>query len=292
VSADLLPPLGQLTVTDLSVTPTAVAVALAATAPTARCPACGTASGRVHAGCDRRIFCERLPQLAAPHARTTDRLADRHRLLGLALGGEPGSRLAGEPAIPTSGDTILRRVTAAPDGPEPTYRYVGIGDFALRKGHTYGTTLIDLDRGRAIDLLGGRDGAAVEAWLRAHPGVEVIARDRWTAYANAAAAGAPQATQVADRWHPLKNLREAVGRLFERSAGVIREALARGEVAPPKPAAPAPTSPGPVEPVSEPAPTSAGMPGGTEGRRRRVGHHRQVHELYRLAVQRGFSDCR
>jgi transposase len=306
MSADLLPPLGPLTVTDVGVTPTAVVVALTATAPTARCPGCGTESDRVHAryrrvaadlpvagrrlvfritarkfrcdhpGCHRRIFCERLPGLAAPHARTTDRLAALHRVIGLALGGEPGSRLADELAAPASGDTILRRVKTALDEPEPAYRFVGIDDFAFRKGHTYGTILVDLERGRVIDIFDGRDGAAVEAWFNAHPGVEVITRDRWTAYAAAATAGAPQATQVADRWHLLKNLREAVERLFERWAGVIREALTPREPTPPESAAPAP-----VDRPDRPEPTPA-VREATEGRRQRAENHRRVHELHRL----------
>jgi transposase len=85
--------------------------------------------------------------------------------------------------------------------------------------------LIDLERGRVLDLLPGRDGVALEAWLKNHPGVEVITRDRGAAYAQAAAAGAPQAKQVADRWHLLKNLREAVERLLGRLAAAVQAAL-------------------------------------------------------------------
>ncbi|MBP3957834.1 transposase [Gemmata sp. G18] len=142
-----------------------------------------------------------------------------------ALGGEPGSRLAAELAVPISGDTILRRVKAVPAEHETSYRFVGIDDFALRKGHTYGTILVDLQRGRGIDLFDGRDGAPVAAWLKTHPGIEVITRDLWAAYANACTVGAPQATQVADRFHLVGNIRELVERLFEQHGSALDTAL-------------------------------------------------------------------
>lgn len=271
---DLLPTIRGLVVSAVTVTADLTAVAVAPTASSARCPTCGHLSDRIHsryrrtladlavgprqvvlivtarkfrctyAGCARRLFCERLDGLADPHARTTARLADLHRVLGFALGGEPGAKVAGELGVPTSGDTLLRRVTTAPDGPEPVYRSVGVDDFALRKGRVYGTILIDLERGRVIDLLPGRDGAAVEAWLKAHPGVEVITRDRWAAYANAATAGAPQAAQVADRFHLLTNLREAVERAIARFHPLIRAEVAAAPASPPPPApAPQPRPP-------------------------------------------------
>jgi transposase len=241
--------------TDLFLTPDRIVVALASRVRVAPCPACGHLSDRAHgryrrvladlplggrqlalvlrlrkfrcpnAGCPRRIFCERVPALAGAHARFTTRLVQLQRTIGRALGGEPGARLAAELAVPTSGDTLLRRVKSAPAEPEPSYRFVGIDDFALRKGHTYGTVLVDLERGRVIDLLDGRDGAPVEAWLRAHPGVEVITRDRWAAYANACSAAAPTATQVADRFHLVGNIRELVERLFEQYASALDAAL-------------------------------------------------------------------
>jgi hypothetical protein len=127
--------------------------------------------------------------------------------------------------MPTSADTLLRRVKQAPDEPAPPPRYVGVDDGALRKGQQYGTILIDLERGRVIAMLPGRDGEALKAWLKDHPQVEVITRDRWAAYAEAATAGAPQAQQVADRWHLLKNRREAVERLPERRETAVHEAL-------------------------------------------------------------------
>ena len=219
------------------------------------CPLCGTASERIHsryrrtvadllfgnrsvalrlvvrrfvckdAGCRRAVFCERLPKLVDAYARSTTRLKSLHRAIGMTAGGEPGSRLAEELAIPVSGDTIIRRVKASPVEPETPVRCLGIDDFAFRKGHDYGTILIDLERGRVIDILKSRNCADVEAWLKAHPGIEVITRDRATAYANAASGGAPQAKQVADRWHLLKNVRETTERLLDRRQKIVHKHL-------------------------------------------------------------------
>ena len=244
-----------LAVVDLALTPTMLLVRVASTAAGAACPRCGRISDRVHSryqrtvadlpahdrpvglrivvrrircatgDCPRSIFCERLPGLVEPHARATDRLADTHRLVGLALGGEPGARLADRLDIPTSPDTLLRRVKEVEDDPAPAPRFIGIDDWAWRKGRRYGTIVVDLERGRVIDLLPDRDAETVKAWLVAHPGVELISRDRWSEYAQAAAEAAPEARQVVDRWHLLKNLREAIERLFERRSGPIAEAL-------------------------------------------------------------------
>ena len=150
--------------------------------------------------------------------------------------------------MPTSPDSLLRRVKQAPDEPAPAPRYVGVDDWAIRKGQRYGTILIDLERGRVLDLLPGRDGAALQAWLKGHPGVELITRDRWAAYAQAAAAGAPQARQVADRWHLLKNLREAVERLLGRMAAAVQESLRESA-----PIAELPPTAGVMAPIAAPA---------------------------------------
>jgi Transposase len=98
---------------------------------------------------------------------------------------------------------------------------VGIDDWAWRKGQRYGTIVVDLERSDVIDLLPDRDAKTVAAWLKAHPGVEVVGRDR----SQAATEGAPQAQQVADRWHLMKNLREAIERVFERHSAIIDAAL-------------------------------------------------------------------
>jgi transposase len=195
--------------------------------------------------CPQSIFCERLPGLLDPHARSTSRLTAAHRAIGFALGGEAGHRLAEHLAMPTSADTLLRRVKDSPDEPAPPPRYIGIDDWAFRKGQRYGTVVVDLERGRVIDLLPDREAATIEKWLREHPGVAVITRDRAAAYAQGANAGAPQALQVADRWHLLKNLREALERLLGRLDTAVADALQ-----------PPPVAGGPTAGRSETAPTT------------------------------------
>ena len=181
------------------------------------------------ADCPRRVFCEQLPGLLAKHAQSTARLQATHRHLGLALGGEPGSRLAAKLGMPTSADTLLRRVkrpvldSVTPSPP----RVVGVDDWAMRKGHTYGTIIIDLERSAVLELLPGRDGVELKTWLGQHPEVEVLSRDRWAAFAAAAAEAAPQAQQVVDRFHLLKNVREALERFLDRYAGRIAEVFAK-----------------------------------------------------------------
>ena len=125
----------------------------------------------------------------------------------------------------TSPDTLLRRVKRLKNESAPPPRIVGIDDWAWRKGQRYGTIVVDLERGDVIDLLPDRDAETVAAWLKAHPGVEVVSRDRSAAYAQAATEGASQAEQVADRWHLLKNLREAVERVLERHSAAVDAAL-------------------------------------------------------------------
>jgi transposase len=252
---DTLPQCSGLRLDDLFLTPTIAVALLVSSSPTATCPRCGMPSDRIHSHyrrtvadlpchdrpialrlrvrrfrctnptCPRRIFCERLPGLLTAHARSTDRLSAAHHAIGLALGGEAGSRLAQHLDMPTSPDTLLRRIKSTPDEPASPPRYVGVDDWAIRKGQRYGTLLIDLERGRVLDILPGRDGEAVKLWLRNHPGVEIITRDRWAAYAQAATEGAPQAKQVADRWHLLKNLREVVEQVLTRLSAPVRTVL-------------------------------------------------------------------
>jgi transposase len=197
--------------------------------------------------CPRRVFAEPLPEVASPRARTTADLTAAHTAIGFTAGGEPGSRLARALAMPTSPDTLLRRVRAAHLEPGPPPRYVGLDDWAVKKGQQYGTMVVDLERGRVVALLPSRPGSkAVADWLRANPQVQVITRDRWTAYASAATTAAPQATQVADRWHLLKNLREAVEGVIARFGPQLRAAAV--------------TLAGPPTPASDPTPASPPAP--------------------------------
>jgi transposase len=177
--------------------------------------------------CHRRTFCERQPEVVARYAHRTDRLNEAFSSIGFALGGRPGAKAATKLGMQTGADSILRRVRNAMARPfdEMKVRALGVDDWALKKGQHYGTILVDLEKRRPIDLLQGREAAPLEEWLKKHPEIEVITRDRAGAYADGARKGAPQAQQVADRWHLLKNANEAFERLIQRHQKIIREAV-------------------------------------------------------------------
>jgi transposase len=176
--------------------------------------------------CPRRTFSERLPALVAPSARRTQRLTHAQRDVALALGGAAGARLTAKQHMPTSRQTLLRLLRHIPLPVTVAPRVVGLDDWAKRKGHSYGTIIVDLETHDPIDLLDDRSAETVERWLKAHPSVEVVGRDRSETYAAGVTAGAPEAIQVADRWHILKNLREAIEQeLAQRRAQIARHTL-------------------------------------------------------------------
>src|SRR6056297_1020347 len=175
------------------------------------------------ADCIRRIFAERLADVVAANSRSTVRLDDAHRKIAMLLGGQAGSRLTQGLGMPVSGDTLLRRIQRSPLAEAPPARVVGVDDWALKRGLNYGTMLCDLERRRPIELLPGRSAEAFSQWLKENPQVEVISRDRAEDYARGAAEGAPQAIQVADRWHLLKNLHDALRRAVDRHHQQIGE---------------------------------------------------------------------
>jgi transposase len=223
-------------------------------ATTADCPDCRTRSHRVHGhywrclgdlpcfgrpvvlfvrirrfrclddACPRRTFGERLPRLARPRARHTDRLRAAHHAIALALGAQAGARLATRTGMPVGGTTLLRRIRKAGLEPSPTPRVLGVDDWAWRRGSHYGTILVDLERGRRLDLLPDRKGETLAAWLQNHPSVAVVVRDRAGAYADGARQGAPQAIQVADRWHLLRNAGDALRGVLEHHHRQLDEA--------------------------------------------------------------------
>lgn len=209
------------------------------------CPHCGVGSRRVHSRylrqiadlpwegiavtirlrtrkffcatdeCPMRIFTEPLPSTVGRYARRTHRAAAALDWITLSLGGNAGARLAQRLGLFVAGSTLLRQVRRRIKPQAMTPRVLGIDDWAWRKGHRYGTILCDLERHRVIDLLPDRETESVERWLRTHPGTEIISRDRASAYAEAARKAAPAAVQVADRWHLLRNLSEALRQTLE-----------------------------------------------------------------------------
>jgi transposase len=160
--------------------------------------------------CPRRMFTERLPTVAAPWARQTLRLAQRLRACGLALGGEMGARLGHRLGLPTSPDTLLRLVQGAPIPATVAPQVLGVDAWAWRRGQRYGTILVNLEDHQVLDLLPERSADMVAHWLAQHPTVTIVCRDRSALYADGIRRGAPQAVQVVDRFHLVKNLREAV----------------------------------------------------------------------------------
>ncbi|MDY7091171.1 MAG: ISL3 family transposase [Actinomycetota bacterium] len=258
----VLPHLSNVVVEVVDRSATAIVVRARSRARRGRCPQCSRASGRIHGRYRRRLadaalagravvidllvrrfkcvsaacpvvtFAEQVPGLTHPHARRTPVLQHQLVQFAVALAARPAARLARRLGLQIAKDTLLRLVRALPDPPVGELRAVGIDDFALRRRHVYATIIVDLETRRPVDVLEGREAGPVAAWLAEHPDIEVVARDRARAYAEAARTGAPQAQHVADRWHLWKNLCEAVDKTVAAHHGCIKAAFAAAEPPP------------------------------------------------------------
>lgn len=246
----------------LSIEAGKVTIFVISCASRARCPLCNHDSSRAHsryvrtvsdlpwhgicvklevrvrrffcdeASCERKIFCERLEEVAA-RARKTSRLEEALLAIALELGGRAGARLALELSIVASRDTLLKRIKGAPVPEVGKVRVLGVDDFAFKKGSTYGTILVNLERRKVVDLLPERSQESLVAWFGSHPDaeVEVATRDRSNIYREGLAKGAPGATHVADRWHLLHNLTLTLEEYLLEKRSILQKAAA-SEAAP------------------------------------------------------------
>lgn len=218
------------------------------------CPICGKRSKRIHsrysrtlldlpisghmakvklkarkyfcdnAVCPRKVFTERFDYEIRPYYRRMVRSNDLLTRMALELGGNTGATISRYVGVPVSPTTILRVIKRIEIQPKAlTSGIIGVDDWAFKKGKTYGTVIVDLERKEVIDLLPDRESGTLAEWLRKHPEIKTVSRDRYGPYALGVKTGAPDASQVADRFHLLMNLGEATKRIFQSKGKELRE---------------------------------------------------------------------